>query len=188
MVLKIYAIFVSYVNAPGYSVAVVHTEYGPLYVAGAPRHSMRGKVLVFQDNRLKQTLQGEQVLCFSHPGHSGQWGSGGQHTSCLLKQQIHFLLQTHLDLARCGLHSLWLLHNAFGTSEEIMKFGKRLGKRLAKWGVLYLCSVLMVHGERGHQLWYSFSSVKLLNNDFVNAKLVTGSVPEDGCNKINNRK
>uniref|UniRef100_A0A8B9N5M7 Integrin subunit alpha E n=1 Tax=Accipiter nisus TaxID=211598 RepID=A0A8B9N5M7_9AVES len=28
----------------GYSVAVVHTEYGPLYVAGAPRHSMRGKV------------------------------------------------------------------------------------------------------------------------------------------------
>ncbi|KAM6239473.1 integrin alpha-E isoform 2-T2 [Spheniscus humboldti] len=45
----------------GYSVAVVHTEYGPLYVAGAPRHSMRGKVLVFQDSRLKQTLQGEQV-------------------------------------------------------------------------------------------------------------------------------
>ncbi|NXT82050.1 ITAE protein, partial [Zapornia atra] len=45
----------------GYSVAVVHTEYGPLYVAGAPRHSMRGKVLVFQDGRLKQTLQGEQV-------------------------------------------------------------------------------------------------------------------------------
>lgn len=118
MVLIIYAIFASYVNAPGYSVAVVHTEYGPLYVAGAPRHSMRGKVLVFQDNRLKQTLQGEQVLCFSHPGHSGQWGSGGLYTSCLLKQQIHFLLQTHLDLARCGLHSLWLLHNAFGTSEE----------------------------------------------------------------------
>nr|XP_013222304.1 integrin alpha-E [Columba livia] len=45
----------------GYSVAVVRTEYGPLYVAGAPRHSMRGKVLVFQDGRLKQTLQGEQV-------------------------------------------------------------------------------------------------------------------------------
>lgn len=69
-----------------------------------------------------------------------------------------------------------------------MKFGKTLGKKLAKWGVLYLCSVLMVHGERGRQLWYSFSSVKLLNNDFVTAKLVTGSVPEDGCNKINNRK
>lgn len=45
----------------GYSVAAVHTEYGPLYVAGAPRHSMRGKVLVFQDGHLKQTLQGEQV-------------------------------------------------------------------------------------------------------------------------------
>ncbi|NXI64673.1 ITAE protein, partial [Anseranas semipalmata] len=45
----------------GYSVAVVHTVYGPLYVAGAPRHSMTGKVLVFQDGHLKQTLQGEQV-------------------------------------------------------------------------------------------------------------------------------
>ncbi|KAM9614902.1 integrin alpha-E isoform 1-T1 [Morphnus guianensis] len=62
----------------GYSVAVVHTEYGPLYVAGAPRHSMRGKVLVFQDNRLKQTLQGEQVgsyfgseLCPLDVNHDG---------------------------------------------------------------------------------------------------------------------
>ncbi|NXW61055.1 ITAE protein, partial [Eurystomus gularis] len=45
----------------GYSVAVVHTEYGPLYVAGAPRHTMTGKVLVFQDGHLTQTLQGEQV-------------------------------------------------------------------------------------------------------------------------------
>lgn len=51
----------------GYSVAVVRTEYGPLYVAGAPRHSMRGKVLVFQDGRLKQTLQGEQVRRASLP-------------------------------------------------------------------------------------------------------------------------
>ncbi|NWH55584.1 ITAE protein, partial [Fregata magnificens] len=62
----------------GYSVAVVRTEYGPLYVAGAPRHSMRGKVLVFQDNRLKQTLQGEQVgsyfgseLCPVDVNHDG---------------------------------------------------------------------------------------------------------------------
>ncbi|XP_009326932.1 PREDICTED: integrin alpha-E [Pygoscelis adeliae] len=62
----------------GYSVAVVHTEYGPLYVAGAPRHSMRGKVLVFQDSRLKQTLQGEQVgsyfgseLCPVDVNHDG---------------------------------------------------------------------------------------------------------------------
>nr|XP_013809300.1 PREDICTED: integrin alpha-E [Apteryx mantelli mantelli] len=45
----------------GYSMAVVSTGYGALYVAGAPRHSMTGKVLVFQDGRLKQTLQGEQV-------------------------------------------------------------------------------------------------------------------------------
>nr|XP_010298604.1 PREDICTED: integrin alpha-E [Balearica regulorum gibbericeps] len=62
----------------GYSVAVVRTEYGPLYVAGAPRHSMRGKVLVFQDGRLKQTLQGEQVgsyfgseLCPLDVNHDG---------------------------------------------------------------------------------------------------------------------
>ncbi|NXN99223.1 ITAE protein, partial [Rhinopomastus cyanomelas] len=45
----------------GYSVAVAHTDYGPLHVAGAPRHSMTGKVLVFQDGRLKQALEGEQV-------------------------------------------------------------------------------------------------------------------------------
>ncbi|XP_010187330.1 PREDICTED: integrin alpha-E, partial [Mesitornis unicolor] len=62
----------------GYSVAVAHTEYGPLYVAGAPRHSMSGKVLVFQDGRLKQTLQGEQVgsyfgseLCPLDVNHDG---------------------------------------------------------------------------------------------------------------------
>ncbi|XP_074969739.1 integrin alpha-E [Phalacrocorax aristotelis] len=62
----------------GYSVAVVRTEYGPLYVAGAPRHSMSGKVLVFQDRHLKQTLQGEQVgsyfgsvLCPVDVNHDG---------------------------------------------------------------------------------------------------------------------
>lgn len=32
-----------------------------------------------------------------------------------------------------------------------------------------------------------FSAVRLLNNDFAAAKLVTGSLPEDGWNKINNR-
>lgn len=68
-----------------------------------------------------------------------------------------------------------------------MKFGKRQGRRLAKWGVLYLCSVLMAHGERRHQLCYSaFYSVTLLNNDFGTVMLVTGSVPEDGSNVINN--
>lgn len=79
-----------------YSVAVVHTGYGPLYVAGAPRHSTRGKVWVFQDSRLKPALQGEQVLCFAQEGRPGQWGPGGLHASPLLEQQLRFLLQTHL--------------------------------------------------------------------------------------------
>ncbi|KAM6338303.1 LOW QUALITY PROTEIN: integrin alpha-E [Alca torda] len=39
------------------SAAVVHTQYGPSYVAGAPRHGVRGKVVVVQDGRLKPTLQ-----------------------------------------------------------------------------------------------------------------------------------
>ncbi|NXI41006.1 ITAE protein, partial [Galbula dea] len=62
----------------GYSVAVAHTARGPLYVAGAPRHSMRGKVLVFQDGHLKQSLPGEQVgsyfgseLCPLDVNHDG---------------------------------------------------------------------------------------------------------------------
>ncbi|XP_019400862.1 PREDICTED: integrin alpha-E [Crocodylus porosus] len=45
----------------GYSVAGVNAQHGALYVSGAPRHSMTGKVLVFQKDRLKETLQGEQV-------------------------------------------------------------------------------------------------------------------------------
>ncbi|XP_067422130.1 integrin alpha-E [Emydura macquarii macquarii] len=45
----------------GYSVAVVNTRHGALYVAGAPRHSMTGKVLVFEKDHLKQTLQGDQT-------------------------------------------------------------------------------------------------------------------------------
>lgn len=91
--------FCSCVNVPGYSVAVAHTEYGPLYVAGAPRHSMSGKVLVFQDGHLKQTLQGEQVLGFTHQGLVG-W------THLSAQTELHFLLQTHLDLARCILQRL----------------------------------------------------------------------------------
>nr|XP_009671316.1 PREDICTED: integrin alpha-E [Struthio camelus australis] len=62
----------------GYSMAVVNTGYGALYVAGAPRHGMTGKVLVFQDGLLKQTLQGEQVgsyfgseLCPLDVNHDG---------------------------------------------------------------------------------------------------------------------
>lgn len=72
-----YDLFAPCVNAPGYSVAVVRTGYGPLYVAGAPRHSMTGKVLVFQDGHLKQTLQGEQVRCFTHAGASRSVGVRG---------------------------------------------------------------------------------------------------------------
>ncbi|KAM9257484.1 LOW QUALITY PROTEIN: integrin alpha-E [Cariama cristata] len=78
MVLLTYAGFFSCVNAPGYGVAAVHTQHGPLYVAGAPRHSMRGKVLVFQDGCLKQTLRREQVgsyfgseLCPLDVNHDG---------------------------------------------------------------------------------------------------------------------
>ncbi|KAM6110686.1 LOW QUALITY PROTEIN: integrin alpha-E [Pterocles gutturalis] len=60
-------------NAPGYSMAVVDTECGPLVV-----YSMRGKVVVFQDGHLKQALQGEQVgsyfgseLCPLDVNHDG---------------------------------------------------------------------------------------------------------------------
>lgn len=46
--------------------AGANAQDGALYISGAPRHSMTGKVLVFQKDRLKETLQGEQVLCFAH--------------------------------------------------------------------------------------------------------------------------
>ncbi|KAM7139540.1 integrin alpha-E isoform 3-T3 [Macrochelys suwanniensis] len=45
----------------GYSVAVANARHGALYVAGAPRHNMTGKVLVFKKDRLEQILQGDQV-------------------------------------------------------------------------------------------------------------------------------
>ncbi|KAJ6657261.1 hypothetical protein lerEdw1_002628, partial [Lerista edwardsae] len=45
----------------GYSVSTVNTEYGMLIVAGAPRHCMTGRVMVFEEDHLKQTLQGEQI-------------------------------------------------------------------------------------------------------------------------------
>ncbi|KAM9117800.1 integrin alpha-E isoform 1-T1 [Pangshura tecta] len=45
----------------GYSVAVVNARDGAWYVAGAPQHSMTGKVLVFKKDGLKQILQGDQV-------------------------------------------------------------------------------------------------------------------------------
>ncbi|XP_025070615.1 integrin alpha-E [Alligator sinensis] len=45
----------------GYSVAGVNAQDGALFISGAPRHSMTGKVLVFQKDHLKETLQGEQV-------------------------------------------------------------------------------------------------------------------------------
>ncbi|XP_065428997.1 integrin alpha-E isoform X7 [Chrysemys picta bellii] len=45
----------------GYSVAVVNAQDGAWYVAGAPKHSMTGKVLVFKKDGSKQILQGDQV-------------------------------------------------------------------------------------------------------------------------------
>ncbi|XP_066492538.1 integrin alpha-E [Tiliqua scincoides] len=45
----------------GYSVSAVNTEHGTLIVAGAPRHCMTGRVMVFEGDHLKQTLQGEQI-------------------------------------------------------------------------------------------------------------------------------
>ncbi|XP_077167538.1 integrin alpha-E isoform X2 [Paroedura picta] len=45
----------------GYSVAAVSTKQGALVVAGAPRHSMAGQVMVFEGGLLKQTLHGEQI-------------------------------------------------------------------------------------------------------------------------------
>ncbi|XP_029467169.1 integrin alpha-E isoform X3 [Rhinatrema bivittatum] len=49
----------------GYSVAVVQGKQGPLYVSGAPRHSNKGKVLVFEKDtttyHLLPYLEGEQV-------------------------------------------------------------------------------------------------------------------------------
>nr|XP_020664744.1 integrin alpha-E-like [Pogona vitticeps] len=47
----------------GYSVDAIRTRHGAWIVAGAPRHSMTGKVLVFDSEQgcLKQTLQGEQI-------------------------------------------------------------------------------------------------------------------------------
>ncbi|XP_054857833.1 integrin alpha-E [Eublepharis macularius] len=45
----------------GYSVVAVSTRQGTLIVAGAPRHSMTGRVMVFEGAMLKQTLHGEQI-------------------------------------------------------------------------------------------------------------------------------
>lgn len=48
--------------APGYSVAVLHRAYGFSYVAGAPRHKLRGAVfeLLKKDTFVRQ-MEGEQV-------------------------------------------------------------------------------------------------------------------------------
>nr|XP_028564540.1 LOW QUALITY PROTEIN: integrin alpha-E [Podarcis muralis] len=45
----------------GYSVGAIDTARGTLVVAGAPRHSIKGKVMVFEGDRLKQILHGEQI-------------------------------------------------------------------------------------------------------------------------------
>ncbi|XP_061460751.1 integrin alpha-E isoform X2 [Rhineura floridana] len=45
----------------GYSMGAVKTGHSALVVAGAPRHSMTGKVMVFEGAHLKQILPGEQI-------------------------------------------------------------------------------------------------------------------------------
>ncbi|XP_033028485.1 integrin alpha-E [Lacerta agilis] len=44
-----------------YSVGAIDTARGTLVVAGAPRHSIKGKVMVFEGDHLKQILHGEQI-------------------------------------------------------------------------------------------------------------------------------
>lgn len=69
-----------------------------------------------------------------------------------------------------------------------MEFGKRVGKHSANRAVLYFCSALMGHRGEVASCAIPFFHCQILNNGFTAAKLVTGSIPEDGWNKINNRK
>lgn len=70
-----------------------------------------------------------------------------------------------------------------------MKFGKKTEKKIHLTGLC--CISVPLSGVTGREVAscaIPFSAVRLLNNDFAAAKLVTGSVPEDGWKKINNRK
>lgn len=68
----------------------------------------------------------------------------------------------------------------------------KLGKDWEKVQPTGLCCVSVplpwVPGREAASCAAPFSTVRLVNDDFTAAKLVAGSVPEDGWNKINNRK
>lgn len=70
--------------APGYSVAVLHRADGFSYVAGAPRHKLRGAVfeLLKKDTFVRQ-IEGEQVppgeVTFPSVGALRPWGHGWAH-------------------------------------------------------------------------------------------------------------
>lgn len=68
---------------PGYSVAVLHKAHGFSYVAGAPRHKLRGAVFELQKDRestFVRQMEGEQVppgeVTFPSVGALGPWGDG----------------------------------------------------------------------------------------------------------------
>lgn len=73
--------------APGYSVAVLHKAHGVSYVAGAPRHKLRGAVFELQKEDREDTfvgrIEGEQVppgeVTIPPVGVLGCWGEGWAH-------------------------------------------------------------------------------------------------------------
>lgn len=73
--------------APGYSVAVLHKAHGVSYVAGAPRHKLRGAVFGLQKEDREDTfvrrIEGEQVppgeVTISPVGVLRSWGEGWAH-------------------------------------------------------------------------------------------------------------
>lgn len=70
--------------APGYSVAVLHKVHGVSYVAGAPRHKLRGAVFELQKEDREDTfvgrIEGEQVppgeVTIPPVGVLRSWGEG----------------------------------------------------------------------------------------------------------------
>lgn len=90
--------------APGYSVAVLHKAHGFSYVAGAPRHKLRGAVFELQKDRestFVRRMEGEQVppgeVTFPSvgalgPGEMGGWAHPGQGPGLSVIQWPSYLL------------------------------------------------------------------------------------------------
>lgn len=83
----------SHTLAPGYSVAALHKAHGVSYVAGAPRHKLRGAVFELQKEDGEETfvrrIEGEQVS----PGEvtfppGGARGPGERDVPALGKAQV----------------------------------------------------------------------------------------------------